>query len=167
MKKEIIVLHLIVTISFVFAAPAAPAKDPNVRVNITLNSANKVYRMITKTGDDFLAGTDANIYVKLAGSAGETGAKKLDTEHENNFERGKTDEFDVYTGDLGELKTLTLFRDNFGPSPGWYLDEIKLQVRDVSTGTVYQCASYYNGWFPELPSEWTWQLAQDCKLSLV
>lgn len=91
---------------------------------MVLESPNKVYRLIIKTGDVRLAGTDANIYAKLDGSTGGSGTQLLDHPNENNFERGDTDEFDIHTGDLGELNTLLLFRDNYGPNPGWFLEEV-------------------------------------------
>jgi hypothetical protein len=46
------------------------------------------YDIIVHTGNKRGAGTDANVYINIYGSLGETGALMLDNK-ENNFESGK------------------------------------------------------------------------------
>lgn len=49
-----------------------------------------------KTGDIRYAGTDANVFIQLAGTKGITPKLKLD-DAKNNFERNMVDVFDVST----------------------------------------------------------------------
>lgn len=51
-------------------------------------SVGKTYLVITQTGYQRGAGTDANVYVTLYGSLGSSGERRLDN-HPANFERGR------------------------------------------------------------------------------
>ena len=63
------------------------------------------YRVSVKTGDVRGAGTDANAYIKLFGSNGDSGkvALKQSENTKNKFERGRVDEFVVEAMDIGEV----------------------------------------------------------------
>ena len=52
------------------------------------------YQITVKTGDKRFAGTDANVFIQLAGVKGITKKLKLD-DAKNNFERNMVDNFDV------------------------------------------------------------------------
>ena len=49
--------------------------------------AQAVYEVSVRTGDHDLAGTDANVYIRLVGRTGTFGPVKMDSGH-NDFERG-------------------------------------------------------------------------------
>ena len=63
------------------------------------------YRVSVKTGDVRGAGTDANAYIKIFGSEGDTGkiALKRSENTSNKFERGRVDQFIVEAMDIGEV----------------------------------------------------------------
>lgn len=45
----------------------------------------------------------------------------------NNFERGRTDEFTIRTGDLGNLVKLLVSCDGSGCTPDWYLEQVVMK----------------------------------------
>ena len=62
--------------------------------------------MHVKTGDVRNAGTDANVFLKIFGSKGDTDSIKLrssDTSF-NKFEKGRTDLFKLETTDIGKVR---------------------------------------------------------------
>ena len=54
------------------------------------------------TGDVSGAGTDANVFVILYGTLGDTGKRELKQKGRNLFERKQKDEFVIEALDLGE-----------------------------------------------------------------
>ena len=68
------------------------------------------------TGDVDCAGTDANVYINILGSKGETGRIKLAKSQTflNKFERGHVDIFQLETMDIGDLHQVILEHDNRG-----------------------------------------------------
>jgi len=71
-----------------------------------------------KTGDEFGAGTDANVYIVLIGDKGKSGKLPLKSSEAggNKFERAQTDVFYLEMSDLGKLKKLLLGYDGSGNS---------------------------------------------------
>ena len=63
------------------------------------------YHVKVKTGDVKNAGTDADVTLKIYGANGDTGNKPLRTSENtvNKFERGKVDEFNIETEDIGKV----------------------------------------------------------------
>ena len=61
------------------------------------------YRISVKTGDVRGAGTDANAFIKVFGSGGDTGQiiLKQSDNTKNKFERGRVDLFTVEAMDIG------------------------------------------------------------------
>ncbi len=59
------------------------------------------------------AGTDANVSIELHGDKGFIGATKLDN-HQNNFERGRKDEFEIAGTDIGTPDHIVIGHDNSG-----------------------------------------------------
>lgn len=80
------------------------------------------YEIIVITGDESGAGTDANVYITIYGSNGDSGKHRLRQKFRNLFERGRTDRFLVEMLDMGELQKVRVEHDNSGISPGWLLD---------------------------------------------
>ena len=92
------------------------------------------YKISVKTGDFRKAGTDADVYVTMFGDEGDSGQKFLDNKMENNFERNKEDVFVLQMASVGNLKKIRVGHNNKGPSPGWFLDSILVEVE----GRTYQ-----------------------------
>ncbi|XP_075323805.1 LOW QUALITY PROTEIN: lipoxygenase homology domain-containing protein 1 [Odontesthes bonariensis] len=88
----------------------------------------KVYEVLTITGDERGAGTDANVFVTLFGEYGITPKVHLASNTEKRsrtaFERAKTDVFRIRTHNVGPLKKIRIEHDNTGMSSSWFLDRV-------------------------------------------
>ena len=86
------------------------------------------YRWSIKVGDAMYAGTDANVFLSLAGlDANMREVQISDPDAINDWEKGDTYHGVVETDDLGELQSGTLRHDNSGPGAGWQVDWVKVQ----------------------------------------
>ena len=80
------------------------------------------------TGDVRSASTSANVFIVLHG--GDDGDKNsgrlvLRNDNDNNFERGRTDIFQVETADcLSPFHHITIGHDNTGLGAGWYCEKV-------------------------------------------
>lgn len=93
-----------------------------------------------KTGDIRGAGTDANVFLQLFGTNGDSGECKLEASG-NNFERGHTDTFGVEAVDLGELTKARIGHDGSGFGSGWFLDNIVVSKEDGKEW-VFNCGKW-------------------------
>ncbi|CAD5116407.1 DgyrCDS5298 [Dimorphilus gyrociliatus] len=93
------------------------------------------YRIVVKTGDVMLAGTDANVFLTIYGSKNVTPRFKLKNRNLNNFERDNADEFHSQFDDLGVISRIRIEHDNSGAGPGWFLDYILIE--NLETGKRY------------------------------
>ncbi|KAM4615981.1 lipoxygenase homology domain-containing protein 1 [Polymixia lowei] len=88
----------------------------------------KVYEVVTITGDERGAGTDANVFITLFGEYGITPKVHLASNTEKRsrtaFERAKTDVFRIRTHNVGALKKIRIEHDNTGLSASWFLDRV-------------------------------------------
>nr|CAB3263471.1 lipoxygenase homology domain-containing protein 1-like [Phallusia mammillata] len=100
------------------------------------------YVIHTFTGDVRRAGTDANVYVTLFGSNGDSGQKFLDN-NKNNFERGRKDSFTVECPHLGKLKKIRIGHDNSGASAGWFLDKVVVDDSMMSCVYTFPCERWF------------------------
>lgn len=91
-----------------------------------LSGTETLYKIMVKTGDKKFAGTDANVFIQMAGQNGITPKLKLD-DAKNNFERNMVDNFEVRSVNVGPLKHIVIGHDNFGPGAGWFLDKVTVQ----------------------------------------
>ncbi|KAM9858421.1 lipoxygenase homology domain-containing protein 1 [Aulostomus maculatus] len=102
-----------------------PEKDENYEDEY---HKKKVYEVVTITGDERGAGTDANVFVTLFGDFGITPKVHLASNTEKRsrtaFERAKTDVFRIRTHNVGPLKKIRIEHDNTGLNPSWFLDRV-------------------------------------------
>ena len=63
------------------------------------------YHVSVKTGKQPRAGTDANVFIKIFGSKGDTGKLKLMSSEntKNKFEAGRIDLFNLESTDIGKV----------------------------------------------------------------
>ena len=63
-----------------------------------------------KTGKERGAGTDANVFIKIFGSKGDTGTLKLLSadNNKNKFEAGRIDQFKLESTDIGKVILLSV-----------------------------------------------------------
>ena len=92
------------------------------------------------TGDKSGAGTDADVFVVLKGSHGDSGERELKTsqQHTNKFERNQLDTFEIEAVDLGDLESVRVWHNNKGIGAAWYLDRIEVED-DAGQRCVFPC----------------------------
>ncbi|XP_049618566.1 lipoxygenase homology domain-containing protein 1 isoform X3 [Syngnathus scovelli] len=103
----------------------------------------KVYEVVTVTGDERGAGTDANVFITLFGEFGITPKVHLASKSRTAFERAKTDVFRIRTHNVGSLKKIRIEHDNTGLNASWFLDRV------VVTDVIRPHLRYYfacNNW---------------------
>nr|CAH8854289.1 unnamed protein product [Trichobilharzia regenti] len=95
------------------------------------------YNVTVLTGMCKNAGTTSNVYVHLYGTQGDS--KDMPLKHKGieitKFEAGKSEEFLLTCGKLGEIKKVKIWHDGIGPDSGWFLDEVI--VTDYYLGRRY------------------------------
>ena len=92
------------------------------------------------TGDVKGAGTDANVFINIFGSTGNTGERKLvkSETHKDKFERAQVDVFVVEAVDLGKVFKVKIRHDNSMFGPAWFLDKVEvIDPVDNETFTFY------------------------------
>ncbi|XP_029455901.1 polycystic kidney disease and receptor for egg jelly-related protein [Rhinatrema bivittatum] len=90
---------------------------------------DKVCYLVTfYTGSRFGAGTSADVFVKLIGTAGESQVHLIKCPDHQAFLRGAIDTFLLTTrNQLGDLYLLRIWHNNRGESPGWFLSRVKVE----------------------------------------
>lgn len=100
------------------------------------------YEIITITGDEKGAGTDANVFITIYGSNGDSGCRQLQQKFRNLFERGRTDRFLLEMLDMGELQKVRVEHDNSGLSAGWLLDRVEVTNTANGVTTIFLCGKW-------------------------
>ncbi|PJB57785.1 MAG: hypothetical protein CO097_01380, partial [Candidatus Infernicultor aquiphilus] len=123
--------------------------------DILINKLKSHYRISINTSDRDLAGTDAEIQIKLFGennmnSQWFTVYSKPDpprlASHVGTFERGDKDNIIVECSDLGKIIKIQIKHDNSGLGPGWHINEI--WVENLETNTTWH--SRPNTWLDKV-----------------
>ena len=109
---------------------ASQAEAEKARASLLVD---KKYVVSVTTADCKGAGTDANVWIELFGVSGKSsGTRALDNAM-NNFERGKTDRFELEIAGLGAgIARARIGHDNAGFGSSWCVAEV--HVRTVETG---------------------------------
>lgn len=85
------------------------------------------YRWEIRTGDTWQAGTDANVFISLAGDKNSMKEMEInDPDSNNDWEKGDTNHGVFETADLGNIQTGTLKHDGGGAGPDWTVDYVKI-----------------------------------------
>ncbi|KAI8774235.1 lipoxygenasey domain-containing protein 1 [Biomphalaria glabrata] len=95
--------------------------------------ALKKYEIKVTTGDHWAADTDANVYVLLYGSNGDSGKRflKRSKTKKRKFQRGTDDIFTIKAVDLKIIDSVVVGHDGKGQGSGWFLKH--LIVTDLSS----------------------------------
>lgn len=112
-----------------------PNKKPSSKISLGDSSVENAveYEITVKTGDKRGAGTDANVFLSIYGDKDKLERRQLEKSLEqsrNLFEHSAINRFQIYTADVGKIKTIRIEHDGRGIGAGWYLDSV--EVRDVS-----------------------------------
>ncbi|XP_056301849.1 lipoxygenase homology domain-containing protein 1-like [Danio aesculapii] len=100
------------------------------------------YEAIVITGDEKGAGTDANVFITIFGSNGDSGRRQLCKKFLNLFERGQTNRFILELLDMGDLLRVQVEHDNSGLSPGWLLSRIEITNTANGVTTIFICGKW-------------------------
>jgi hypothetical protein len=99
------------------------------------------YHVSVKTGDMRMAGTDANVFIKIFGSKGDTGKLQLKSadNNKNKFERGRMDNFKLEATDIGALQKIRIGHDGSAPGAGWFLDSVTVDIPSKGEKYTFAC----------------------------
>ncbi|XP_048241483.1 lipoxygenase homology domain-containing protein 1-like isoform X2 [Haliotis rufescens] len=120
--------------------------DGHIERDITASGSQMLgttrYVIDVKTGDVRGAGTDANVFLKIFGSKGDTGDMQLKSSESatNKFERNRTDKFIKDASDIGKIKSVRIGHDGTKPGAGWFLDNVSIDI--PSRGEHYYFAAH-------------------------
>jgi hypothetical protein len=84
------------------------------------------------------AGTDSYVWINLYGDKANSGQRLLDNA-DNNFERGRTDNFSIEMRDLGDIKRIRVENQYWGDAPGWFLKRVIVHNEDSDEEWVFPC----------------------------
>jgi len=101
------------------------------------------YIVWVTTGDDEHAGTDSNVFIRLAGTQGVSETLHLPAQDVFAFEAGSVDKFVLDVPDLGDLRECCIGHDN--SDGGWYVKTV--QIQHEATGS--QWGFVFEQWLDE------------------
>ncbi|RLV99983.1 hypothetical protein DV515_00009258, partial [Chloebia gouldiae] len=104
-----------------------------------------LYEVTVVTGDIESGGTDANIFMTVFGSNGNTEEMLLE-KNGDRFERGQEDSFIMEIADIAPLRKMRIRTDGKGTRPHWFMERITLKNltnQEVATFT-------YGDWLSKL-----------------
>jgi len=107
------------------------------------------YKVKLHTGDMKGAGTDANVYLILHGSAGKSDKKILAARGQDDFERGKVDELSISLKDVGNLDSVCVGIDSSLPGASWNCKLVEVQPEGSSSWTAFPCNRWLDTKNPE------------------
>nr|XP_023838831.1 lipoxygenase homology domain-containing protein 1-like [Salvelinus alpinus] len=156
--EEVVVIEKVLGNRFIFICnaliPLSSKRDEFVTIECTKaieSFASKArslvpvkYEIILITGDEKGAGTDANVFITIYGSNGDSGRRSLRQKFRNLFERGQTDRFLLEMLDMGELLRVCVEHDNTRLSPGWLLDRVEVTNTANGVTTIFLCGKWLN-----------------------
>ncbi|NXO16455.1 LOXH1 protein, partial [Oriolus oriolus] len=95
------------------------------------------YTIKVYTGDKRGAGTDASVHIILFGNEDKAGVLQLSQslEHQNPFERGKVDIFQIKTKKLGSIHSIEIGHGGKRFVHGWFLEEV--EITDAARNSVH------------------------------
>jgi hypothetical protein len=88
--------------------------------------ANAAYGLAIKTSDKSKAGTDAIVTFTITGVNGSSSVS-IDTNYNRRMESGLLNYVICPSPDLGELRSISVQRDNSGNAPDWHLSSITVE----------------------------------------
>ncbi|XP_037658982.1 oxygen-regulated protein 1 [Choloepus didactylus] len=104
-----------------------------------------VYEIHIHTGTTLGAETEANVFINLVGTRGDSGKRRLHRSQNNDvkFQRGQVDVFSIKGVSLGKLKKVLISHDGTGPGNGWFLESIVVRFKeeDSNEEVLFLCNS--------------------------
>ncbi|CAH1776005.1 unnamed protein product [Owenia fusiformis] len=95
------------------------------------------YDVHVHTGDHWAAETDAEVYITIYGSKGDTGKRKLIKSNQSEkFLRNQVDTFTIEGVTVQELSAVVVGHNGVGHGAGWFLEKIEIETREGETSDV-------------------------------
>eukprot|EP00055_Hartaetosiga_balthica_P008040 m.28757 g.28757 ORF g.28757 m.28757 type:complete len:647 (-) comp6087_c0_seq2:263-2203(-) len=118
-----------------------PQKKTPQKKKLTESERVQSYNIHVITGGELGHGTDANVFITLHGTKGNSQREAL-REDSDNFAVGGDDVFAIENPSVGELKSITIEHDDSGASSAWFLKMVS--VRD--TVAKKKIFFHFNDW---------------------
>jgi hypothetical protein len=110
-----------------------PSKEESETHEASLLVAKKYVVSVT-TADRKGAGTDARVWIECFGASGKSSGERTLENASNNFERGRTDRFELEMTGMGAgVRRVRVGHDDTGFGSSWCLVDVRVQ--EVETGT--------------------------------
>ncbi|CAF0922726.1 unnamed protein product, partial [Brachionus calyciflorus] len=92
------------------------------------------YTISVLTADKMGAGTDANVFINIHGTKGETGKIQLESSstNKNPFEKGKLDIFQSKSRNVGEINKINISHDGKGTGAGWFCEKVVIKHGEIT-----------------------------------
>lgn len=88
------------------------------------------YRITIKTSNEEKSGTDSRVWISIMGTKNDLIDYRLDND-EDNFEKGKTDVFEVKAQDFGSIVDIQIHSDDTDENSWWKLESVKIEKLDA------------------------------------
>eukprot|EP00118_Oscarella_pearsei_P018809 m.194954 g.194954 ORF g.194954 m.194954 type:complete len:1783 (+) comp39514_c0_seq3:1043-6391(+) len=104
----------------------------------------KKYGVLVFTGDVRFAGTDADVYMTIFGTRGDSGERQLRSSSrlKNKFERNDVDVFSVEVADLGILERIRVRVDEKYLGTEYYLEKVVISDLEDGLSTSFLCRDW-------------------------
>jgi len=134
----------VVSIAAMAAVLATARPAPAADVSRDAPSVTHGYAVTVYTTNVSGAGTDANVRVYFFGDRGKSGQVVLDKSGYNDFEAGREDNYRLTLPDLGNIKSVCLWRDDAGLGDEWNVSHVVAGIE----GDPRVATAAFNGWMP-------------------
>jgi len=112
--------------------------------DVVASSPIITYKISVITGDRRGARTDANVFITIFGTGGDSGECKLESSG-NNFKRNQTDHFGIDCIDIGDLQCISIGHDNTGFGASWFLDKIIITNQKSQERSYFLSGEWFEG----------------------
>ena len=90
------------------------------------------YNIEVHTGDEQGTETDANVFLQIIGSRGDSGKRELyQSNKRKKFRAAQVDEFNIEAVDLDEIEQIVVGHDSKKKGAGWFLEKIIIKSFEI------------------------------------
>eukprot|EP01147_Barroeca_monosierra_P007865 gene7865-686_t len=120
------------------SSPNKPSPTNKSKQVTKLRRDQKVqsYNVTIITGNDQSHATDANVFITLHGTKGDTQRQQL-REDSDNFDAGSEDVFALQSESIGDVVAITLEQDDSGASSAWFVERVTVRDTVTNKRTVF------------------------------